>query len=57
MTPNERADWCIQQAEEIESGLQHTDGELDLMPIGYAFARWYRDMAARLMGAEAERAA
>jgi hypothetical protein len=56
MNPNERANWCIQQAEQIEAGLPPVDADVDLIPIGYAIAGWCRGMATTL-AAEEERAA
>lgn len=56
MNPNERANWCIEQAEQIEACLPPVDADLDMNPIGYAIAGWCRGMATTL-AAEEERAA
>ncbi|WP_167796805.1 hypothetical protein [Stenotrophomonas maltophilia] len=56
MNPNERTNWCIQQAEGIEAGLPPVDADLDLIPIGYAIAGWCRGMAT-ILATEGERAA
>lgn len=46
MTPEERAKWCIEQADQIEAELPpRPEG---LVPIAYCIADWYRDMAFRV---------
>jgi len=50
MTPQDRADWCVAQAEEIEKGLppEGDNGELENM---HMFANFWRDLAARILAA------
>lgn len=47
MTPEERAKWCVAQAEEIEARLPPRDDE-GLQPIGHVCAEWWREMAFRV---------
>ncbi|WP_315386584.1 hypothetical protein [uncultured Stenotrophomonas sp.] len=49
MTPAERSQWCIQQAEAIEADLLPVETEEGLLPIGRALATWYRSMARRVL--------
>ena len=48
MSPAERAEWCRQQADEIEHGLGPRPEADDLMPVQFVLADWFRDMADHL---------
>lgn len=50
MIRDERAKWCVEQAEDIESGLGPRPDEDGLIPIQYAMADWFRDAAFQVAG-------
>lgn len=47
MTPEERADWCLQQADELEQKVGKP-GRPHEYSIGQVMVRWLRKMALRL---------